>query len=375
MEKIRKFLTFSNEPRLKSLVENYFKLLFIWSPIVSLLFVFGFNGFENFVRAFLNSYSISFTCGFICMSGTYFVEILYHRIYRKMNRIPPPHGPLWGVSISYIFILPALFFGFKVAAILNSLLGYHSEAPDFADYRSGLLFGVLVSALFLLFEIIREAKNAKQAAELKFRKLENENLKAQVSALSAQMNPHLLFNALNTIASTIETDPLAAEEMIVQLSELYRGILKSAKGETHSLENEIALCKAYLEIEQKRFGSRVEYKIEIKDIDTTRVKLPVLLIQPLVENAVKHGLAPLKAGGKICIEITKSQTHMSFRVIDNGAGPTPNKISTGTGTGLYNCESRIRLRYGAASQFSFTRSEDSQTIVAFDLPLAELSYD
>lgn len=375
MEKFRKLITFSKEPRLKSLFGNYFKLLFVWSPIVSLLFVFGFNGFENFFRYFLNSYSISFTCGFICMTGTYLIEFISHKIYRNLNRTPPVHGPLWGISISYLFIVPAMFAGFKVAAFVSSLQGYVSNAPDFADYRAGLLFGVLVSALFLLFEIIREAKDAKQMAELKFSKLENENLKAQVSALSAQMNPHLLFNALNTIASTIESDPMAAEEMIIQLSELYRGILKSAKGENHSLESEIALCRAYLEIEQKRFGSRVEYRIEMNDINPEKVKLPVLLIQPLVENAVKHGLAPLKTGGKIQIKVSKNQTHMSFQVIDNGNGPSNQKISTGTGTGLYNCESRIRLRYGASSNFSFFRSEDHLTIAAFDLPLSELAYD
>jgi sensor histidine kinase YesM len=375
MEKIRKLITFSKESGKRSLLENYFKLLFIWSPLVSFLFVFGFNGFENFFRNFINSFSIAFTCGFICMSGTYLVEFLYHKIFQKLNRTPPPHGPLWGVSISYLFIVPALFFGFKVAANINLFLGYQSETPDFADYRAGLLFGVLVSSLFLLFEIIRESKVAKQDAELKFRKLENENLKAQVSALSAQMNPHLLFNALNTIASTIESDPSAAEEMIVQLSELYRGILKSAKDETHSLENEIALCKAYLEIEKKRFGSRVQYNIEIIAINPAQVKLPVLLIQPLIENAVKHGLAPIKSGGKIRIEVKKNQTHMIFRVIDNGVGPSFTHTSNGTGSGLSNCESRIRLRYGADSNFSFTRSEDQQTIVAFELPLRELAYD
>ncbi len=234
----------------------------------------------------------------------------------------------------------------------------------------------MVSGLFTLFRVIRESKAEKQAAELKFRTLENEKLKAQVSALTAQMNPHLLFNSLNTIASTITSDPKSAEDLVVQLSELYRGVLKSAKGDMHTLENELLLCKSYLEIEQRRFGPRVEYKIFVEpSLDPKRIKIPVLLLQPLVENAIKHGLSPKKEGGTVSVEVKKDGNDFTIKITDNGIGIDFDKSSTGTGTGLSNCESRIKLKYGRESKFTFSRNKNNETTASIQIPLKAVSCD
>ncbi len=241
---------------------------------------------------------------------------------------------------------------------------------------SGIIFGIMVSGLFTLFEVIRESKAEKQAADLRYRTLENEKLKAQVSALTEQMNPHLLFNSLNTIASTITSNPKSAEDMVVQLSELCRGILKSAKGDMHTLESELFLCQSYLEIEQKRFGPRVVYKIFVEaSLDPKKIIIPVLLLQPLVENAIKHGLTPKKEGGKVWIEVRKEGENFKVVISDDGIGIGHSKSSAGTGTGLANCESRIKLKYGESSKFSFTRSEENKTIAVISIPLRAVVCD
>jgi two-component system sensor histidine kinase LytS len=164
--------------------------------------------------------------------------------------------------------------------------------------------------------------------------------------------------------------------MVVQLSELYRGILKAAKGDMHSLEHELLLCRSYLEIEKKRFGERINYQINIQDgIDPQKIRIPVLLLQPLVENAVKHGISPKREGGSVIIDIKKDESNFLIDIVDNGVGIDFSRPSLGTGTGLSNCESRIRLKYGGSSSFTFTRNSNNETAASICIPLQEAAGD
>ncbi|MBX9767181.1 MAG: histidine kinase [Bdellovibrionales bacterium] len=376
MENLKRLFSFSRSLNFWDNLKNYFRVVLVWCPIVTILFIFGFGGFDQFRLRFLISMSIATTVATFCFVGSWLTSYLYNTYRRGKGLKPRAEGLLWGALISYPFLLPGLYFGFQMAAKVSDLVGHKYTAPDFNDYSSGIIFGIMVSGLFTLFEVVKDSKEAKQAAELKFKMLENEKLKAQVSALSAQMNPHLLFNSLNTIASTITTDPKSAEDMVVKLSELYRGILKSAKGDMHSLENELLLCRSYLEIEQKRFGPRVQYNISVdQTLDAKKVLIPVLLLQPLVENTIKHGLSPKKEGGKVSIDIRQTPDHLLITVKDNGVGIDLNRPSNGTGTGLSNCQSRIRLRYGDAGQFRFFRNDQEETLVSISLPLKEALRD
>jgi signal transduction histidine kinase len=358
-------------------LKNYLRVIFLWCPVVSLLFIFGFGGHENFLRNFTASMTIAVTVSACCYFGAWLIHFAHDYYNRRRGKSLRSSWPYWGILNSLPFLIPGLYLGFLLAAKVTIAMGGTASPPVLKDYSSGIIFGILVSGFFTLFEVVRESKRAKIEAELKFRAVENEKLKAQISALTAQMNPHLLFNSLNTIASTITTDPASAEDMVVKLSELYRGILKSAKGDMHSLENELQLCISYLEIEKKRFGARIDYKVQVdKSVDVSKVRIPVLLLQPLVENAIKHGLAPIKAGGRVTIEVGMNAEHLVLRVMDNGAGlkavdtanlPAAN-TPKGTGSGLSNCESRVRLKYGSESKFSFHRSEENETMATIFLP-------
>jgi len=372
---MRQYFTLSKNKDLNNTSKNILKVLLLWCPITTVLFVVGFGGHDKLLWRLCISYVISAAVAFSCMFGSYFLEYLHHLYLKKRELESRKHGLFWGILTSYIFLVPGLYIGFEIAGKISSVFDEKWKKPAFTDYTAGIIFGFFVSGLFLLFEVIRESKEAKQLAELKFQTLENEKLKAQVSALTAQMNPHLLFNSLNTIASTITTDPKSAEDMVVQLSELYRGILHSAKGDIHTLENELFLCRSYLEIEQKRFGPRVEYKITIEPtIDPKKIKIPVLLLQPLVENAVKHGLSPKKEGGCVLIEVNQSDDRFIIAVKDNGVGISNNHSSKGTKTGLLNCESRIKLKYGEDSKFHFARNED-ETAAIIHLPMRAVAHD
>ncbi|MBI3535479.1 MAG: histidine kinase [Deltaproteobacteria bacterium] len=376
MVNFNKFFAFSKNYSLGSYFKNYLKLIFVWCPIVTILFAFGFSGFENFAQSFSTSMIIVSTTASSCFLGSRLIRYLFNYYRIRRGQKPKECGFFWGVLTSYPFLPPGLYLGFMLAGKFSAAIGYTWTAPIYNDYASGIIFGIMVSVLFTLFEVIRESKEAKQSAELKCRTLENEKLKAQISALTAQMNPHLLFNTLNTIVSTITTDPKSAEDMVVQLSELYRGILHAAKEDIHTLENELLLCKSYLEIERKRFGPRIAYQFNIEDkIDPKKIKIPVLLLQPLVENAVKHGLTPKRSGGNILIEVKRNGSSFVISIIDNGVGIDVKKPSDGTGTGLLNCKSRIKLKYGENSKFSFNRNERNETTVSISIPLKEAACD
>jgi len=355
--KLINLFLFSKDSDKYRFVKNLLKLTLIWCPVVSLLFNIGFGELDDLSRRFLVSMIIACTTASICLTGSELVSLIEKTLLKKLGRPIPSRGYFWGVLISYIFLVPGLYLGFNLAGAYSEALGRTWSGPNFENYSSGLISGIMISVLFLLFEVMREAKEAKREAEIKHQKLENEQLKAQVSALSAQMNPHLLFNSLNTIASMISTNPKSAEEMTVQLSELYRGVLKSAMGDVHTLESELALCKSYLDIEKSRFGDRVQYEIEIDaSLKIDQIKIPVLLLQPLVENSIKHGLSPKKEGGTINIVIKSIKDHLTISVSDNGVGSSSKK-SNGTGIGLTNCQSRINIRYGDAAKFEFNRTD------------------
>jgi signal transduction histidine kinase len=357
--------------KLKSSLKSYLQIVFFWCPVVTVLFLFGFGGYDRFLLNFASSMIISVTVATFCYTGIRVVHELQNFVLRRRGVHAIREWPRWAIAYSMAFVPPGLYCGFSLSAKFNAAMGEKVQPPVLRDYTSGIIFGIFISGLFMLFRVIRESKMAKEAAELRFRDLENEKLKAQISALTAQMNPHLLFNSLNTIASTITTDPESAEDMVVKLSELYRGILKSAKGDMHSLENELQLCKSYLEIEQRRFGPRIEYRIHIDEaIDAKEFMLPVLLLQPLVENAIKHGLSPKRSGGTVTVDILRTAEHVVLRVTDNGVGIGEKKSLTtiGTGTGLANCDSRVRLKYGHGANFTFLRNEREETEATIYIP-------
>ncbi|MBS1796059.1 MAG: histidine kinase [Acidobacteria bacterium] len=181
----------------------------------------------------------------------------------------------------------------------------------------------------------REDKLAKFAAE------------AQLSALRAQINPHFLFNALTTIGYLIQTAPDKAFQTLMKLTQLLRGLLRST-GEFSSLGEEIKLIENYLDIEKTRFEERLRVKIAIPP-GLRKLRVPGLILQPLVENAVKHGISESKAGGEVRIaaelKIEESESFLYLSVTDTGAGFDAAKPG-GNGIGLENVRQRLRSHYG-----------------------------
>jgi hypothetical protein len=213
---------------------------------------------------------------------------------------------------------------------------------------------------------------------------------AELRALRAQINPHFLFNALTTIGYLIQAAPDRALETLMRLTALLRGVLRHSDGEFSTLGEEIELIEAYLEIERARFEDRLRVMIDVPDA-LRGIRIPALLIQPLVENAIKHGISPQRAGGEVVILARNSrgasqaftntlgQTFgddtLQIWVRDTGAGANELSLEHGRkrGVGLANVEQRIRRHFGEAGAFSIRSAPGLGTTVELGLPINSAS--
>lgn len=334
--------TDSNDPQ--KFLKDLIKANFIWLPIFVIIYcILNTHRWPN-VQDFLRHSIIPYSCLNLSMLGSYLYYLIEGFIYKKMGKEAPGSTTLRTIVLSVVFGFLGLQFGF-----------FHLNfSPFMMDYGIGMIYAFLFIAFFTGSDFIIAYKNQAKEGELKIKELERQSLQAKLSALTAQLNPHLLFNSLNTIASTIsEGKADKAEEMVVQLSELYRATLKATKLDHHSLEEEIHLCESYLNIEQARFSDRLEFEIQIDEsIHLQNIKVPVLLLQPIVENSIKHGIAPKREGGVVKIQISKEEEKLKIKVEDNGSGST-NTSQVGEKHGLKSCESRLKILYGNKASFQF----------------------
>jgi LytS/YehU family sensor histidine kinase len=197
---------------------------------------------------------------------------------------------------------------------------------------------------------------------------------AELRTLRAQLNPHFLFNALTTIGYLIQAAPTRALSTLMRLTSLLRAVLRS-DGDAIALRRELDVVEAYLEIECARFEQRLRFTI---DVPAALVNLPVppLILQPLVENAVKHGISKQRRGGDVRVSGRLERDGRGERLVlsveDTGAGATPEDLERGRedGVGLRNLERRLECLYGSAASVGVRSTPDSGTIVEVRLPAA-----
>lgn len=207
--------------------------------------------------------------------------------------------------------------------------------------------------------------------EVRAVELEKRLTDARLQALQMQLNPHFLFNTLNSVAALMHRDVEAADRMLVRLGELLRHTLDSTNTQEVPLHQELEFLERYLEIEQIRFGDRLTVRREIED--QTRVALvPNLILQPLVENAIKHGIEPRACPGEVVLKARLSGGQLLLEVSDNGRGPVK-KIRQREGIGLANTRARLQQLYGDAHQMEADGQAENGFAVRIRLPFKSLS--
>ena len=207
------------------------------------------------------------------------------------------------------------------------------------------VLGDLLIANIFLYVLQQGRQLTRKLSEQEFQLLSLEKLKtrAELDALQAKINPHFLYNALNSIASLVHEDPDKAEEMTLLLSKLFR-YSTGRDGELFSsLADELEMVKTYLQVEQVRFGNRLTFSVDISDPALSELKLPQFLLQPIVENAIKHGIAKRADAGRIDVRIYEKTGELHLCVHDNGPA-FPDDMSGGYG--LRSIQDKLKLLYG-----------------------------
>jgi two-component system, LytTR family, sensor kinase len=211
---------------------------------------------------------------------------------------------------------------------------------------------------------------ARQAQDrtLRASQLEARLAEAQLQALQRQLHPHFLFNTLNTISALMRRDVEAADEMLLKLSELLRMALDQRGSEEVTLSDELDFLGKYLEIEQARFGERLSVRIDVAP-DTLDALVPNLVLQPLVENSVRHAIGKRTAGGHIEVHASQRGSELVLRVCDDGPGLAAGREpGSGTGVGLANTRSRIAHMYGSAGRLQFATPDGGGLAVTVTIP-------
>jgi sensor histidine kinase YesM len=286
-------------------------------------------------RSYLHSWSASLYYSFIysaCIGS-----LLIYSASRSWAYISRRRFPVNFVLLFISILVPATI-GTLLSGLILIAFGQHPVSAYGSMTSHSLLISLLLSlifgASFYFYENLRGALEAttlqlhkKQLEEERARKLA---VAAQLSSLESRVRPHFLFNTLNSISALVRENPERAERMVEQLSALLRFSLDANQRRTVPLRNEIKLVNDYLEIEKTRFNSRLRFTFDIPP-ELNAAAVPPFAVQTLVENSVKHAIAPRRTGGEIRITARVEGNHLKLEVLDDGPGFTPQAIIAGHG--------------------------------------------
>lgn len=232
------------------------------------------------------------------------------------------------------------------------------------DTYIGGLFYLVQFGIFHAYDYYRDLQQ-QRVREAALREL---TLKSELSALKAQLNPHFLYNVFNTISASVPPEQEHTREMLAQLSDMFRYQLQASKRETVTVRDEINFVMKYLDLEKARFGDRLRVHLSVAD-EVMDDPIPPMLLQPLVENSVKHGISPLIEGGEVSICIERQNNQLHIEVNDTGVGLNGAGINSpsGEGVGLANTMLRLDKMYG--STLHFTKNQPSGLKIAFSIPV------
>jgi LytS/YehU family sensor histidine kinase len=185
-----------------------------------------------------------------------------------------------------------------------------------------------------------------------------------------QIQPHFLFNTLHTVSELVHEDPDAAERMIVRLADLLRLTVDNAQTHEVTLAQEVEFLDAYLEIQRTRFQDRLQVEVAVGP-GTAEARVPNLVLQPLVENAIRHGTASLGGLGKISVKSERRGARLRMEVHDNGPGPHPDPRPRGRqGVGIRNTRERLERMYGPGGRLELTHCPVGGTVAAVEIPFS-----
>jgi sensor histidine kinase YesM len=275
-----------------------------------------------------------------------------------------------GVTAYYMVLSTVgVITGFWIA---SRLLG-HEILPRLGDHRwilaiavTSLAISVVIAIVYFWRERSALAEAALEREQRRAAEIEREATVANLRALQAQIEPHFLFNTLANVTSLIDTDPARAKHMLESFIRFLRASLAATRRGSTTLADEFALTADFLEVLRIRMAERLQVAIDLP-AELAAVEIPPMLLQPLVENAIRHGLEPRMEGGKVTLRARRDGARLILEIADTGIGF---EDATSGGVGLANVRERLRLAHREAARLTIRDNVPQGTIVAIELPLA-----
>ncbi|KAA5824150.1 hypothetical protein FPF71_11080 [Algibacter amylolyticus] len=263
----------------------------------------------------------------------------------------------------FVFLVPAFLFPIILSDIEWNKI-YHINWIKSYDYFLGFRSPVTWAFLFslgrgVLLYLDHFSENLVKQKDIELSTLKAANAQAEVRLLQSQINPHFLYNALNSIASLAQTDSEKTEKMALSLSDLFKYTINRKGKKNSTIGDEVEMVKNYLEVEQIRFGDRLSFNISV-DESLEAIEIPMFLIQPIIENAVKHGISKIGNNGEIELKIVRNNSDIAITVHDNGPDFPDGLVS---GHGLQTVFDLLRLSYGENADLSWTNTPKKEIVI------------
>jgi signal transduction histidine kinase len=260
---------------------------------------------------------------------------------------------------------------FLISGLLEWVVGLATDMASPGEFRSSLFSECLATRLLAYLSIITLGRSAYYFGLYRTRQLHASELEARLTrshlqVLKMQLQPHFLFNTLNTVAELVHTEPDAADQMITRLGRLLRLSLDNAGHQIVPLRQEIDFLRVYLDIEQVRFQDRLQVVWDIAP-ETLEASVPTLLWQPVLENAIRHGVTPLTGRGRIVIAARREGGELVLEIRDNGMGLPVGGVPR-EGVGLRNIRERVHQLYGTKAMFTLSPALGGGVIATLRLP-------
>jgi hypothetical protein len=281
-------------------------------------------------------------------------------IDRAVDRLRPRGAvAIWPAVIGIVFVLTAA--GCAVAGLLFIAIGWLDADSYWASFlytmRIALVVGAICTGSAFAWERLHERVDASRVAEARAKELAAE---ARLNALEARVHPHFLFNSLNSVLSLIPEDPARAEALLEKVAALLRFALDAGKSRLIPLGDELRIVRDYLDIESARLGERLRSTVEVEPgLDDWKV--PPFALQTLVENSVRHSIAPRRAGGALRVTVRRTEGRLELAVWDDGDGFS--RASLRTGHGLDNLEGRLVSLFGGRGELALRGEPSGMTVL------------
>jgi two-component system, LytTR family, sensor kinase len=317
--------------------------------------------------------SEQFICPYLWALGTILVLWLADRY--------PIEGRLWRRHLA-LHLLFATAFVCAISGLFHVIYFFSfvhgPEKPydpaktlQWIIYNSSENYGIY-GLLLLLNQVFRNYRRLREG-ELRSSRLQTRLTQAQLEALKMQLQPHFLFNTLHSISALLHRDPDSADRMIARLGDFLRLTLENSGAQEVSLQKELEFLTCYLEIERVRFQDRLTTSLEVEP-SALDAPVPNLILQPIVENALRHGIAQTRGPGRVEISAKRENGSLRIRVRDNGPGLaaiTRPDDGLREGLGLSNTRARLEQLYGSAHRFELENAPGGGLLVTLEIPAAE----